>query len=156
MWYLVLRRPVKPREEWTVNLDQHLVWMKEQHESGRVLFSGPTADRKLGVYVVRAGSKEEAHKATRTPPPVFVLLIFSNGKSTRSWASGLLRRPNCALTIKVFLCGMGPYYSQSDKAVDETGGEFSTSVPSSEHEHGLKTAVEKKLQIYLDSTTVKR
>jgi uncharacterized protein YciI len=68
VWYLVLRRPVKPREEWTVNLDQHLVWMKEQHESGRVLFSGPTADRKLGVYVVRAGSKEEAHKIAQSDP----------------------------------------------------------------------------------------
>src|SRR5262249_564470 len=43
MWYLVLRRPVKPREEWTVTLDQHLVWMKQQHEAGKILFSGPDA-----------------------------------------------------------------------------------------------------------------
>ena len=62
MWYLVLRRPVKSREEWTVTLDQHLLWMKQQHESGKILFSGPTTDRKYGVYVIRAGSKDEAEK----------------------------------------------------------------------------------------------
>jgi uncharacterized protein YciI len=60
MWYLVLRRPIKPREEWTVTLDQHLVWMKQQHESGKILFSGPTTDRKYGVYVIRAESRNEA------------------------------------------------------------------------------------------------
>jgi uncharacterized protein YciI len=68
MWYLILRRPLKPREEWTVSLDQHLVWMKEQHESGKILFSGPTADRKLGVYVIRASSKSEAEKIARSDP----------------------------------------------------------------------------------------
>lgn len=68
MWYLVLRRPVKPRGEWTVSLDQHLVWMKQQHDAGKVLFSGPTADRKYGVYVIRAGSKEEADKIAAGDP----------------------------------------------------------------------------------------
>jgi uncharacterized protein YciI len=68
MWYLVLRRPVKPREEWSVSLDQHLVWMKQQHESGKILFSGPTTDRKYGVYVIRAGSKDEAEKIAASDP----------------------------------------------------------------------------------------
>ena len=68
MWYLVLRRPVKPREEWKVSLDQHLVWMKQQHESGKILFSGPTADRKLGVYVIHAASKAEAEKIAGSDP----------------------------------------------------------------------------------------
>jgi len=62
MWYLVLRRAVKPRKEWTVDLDQHLGWMKQQHETGTILFSGPTSDRKFGIYVIRAGSKAEAEK----------------------------------------------------------------------------------------------
>jgi len=68
MWYLVLRRPVKPREEWTVTLDQHLVWMKQQHDSGRIIFSGPTTDRKYGVYVIRAGSKSEAEQIAGSDP----------------------------------------------------------------------------------------
>lgn len=68
MWYLVLRRPVKPREEWTVSLDQHLVWMKQQHEAGKILFSGPTTDRKYGVYVIRAMDKSEAEKIAAGDP----------------------------------------------------------------------------------------
>ena len=68
MWYLIHRRGIKPREEWTVNLDQHLAWMKRQHESGHILFSGPTPDRKLGIYVIRAGSREEAERIAASDP----------------------------------------------------------------------------------------
>jgi uncharacterized protein YciI len=68
MWYLVLRRPLRPREQWTVSLDQHLVWMKQQHELGRILFSGPTTDRKFGVYVIRAGSSDEAKEIAASDP----------------------------------------------------------------------------------------
>lgn len=68
MWYLVLRRPTTPREKWTVSLDEHLAWMKTQHETGKILFSGPTPDRKLGIYVIRAGSREEAENIARTDP----------------------------------------------------------------------------------------
>jgi len=68
MWYLIQRRGIKPRAEWTVNLDQHLAWMKQQHESGRILFSGPTPDRKLGIYVIRAGSREEAERIAGSDP----------------------------------------------------------------------------------------
>ncbi len=68
MWYLIHRRAIKPREEWTVTLDQHLVWMKRQHEAGRILFSGPTADRKLGIYVIRADSRAEAERIAASDP----------------------------------------------------------------------------------------
>lgn len=68
MWYLILRRPVKPREGWTVSLNQHLAWMKQQHEAGKILFSGPTADRKFGIYVIRAESKEEAEEIAASDP----------------------------------------------------------------------------------------
>lgn len=68
MWYLVHRRAVKPRDEWTVSLDEHLAWMRRQHESGSILFSGPTPDRKLGIYVIRAGSRAEADKIAASDP----------------------------------------------------------------------------------------
>ena len=68
MWYLALRRPVKPREQWTVTLDQHLAWMKEQHEAGKILLSGPTPNRKLGIYLIRAESREEAEKIAAGDP----------------------------------------------------------------------------------------
>jgi uncharacterized protein YciI len=68
MWYLILRRPVKPREEWTVTLDQHLLWMKRQHEAGAILFSGPSSDRKHGIYVIKAQSKKEAEEIAASDP----------------------------------------------------------------------------------------
>lgn len=68
MWYLVLRRPTKPRDEWTVTLDQHLAWMKQQHEAGKILFSGPTTDRKVGVYVIRAANHDEAANIAASDP----------------------------------------------------------------------------------------
>jgi uncharacterized protein YciI len=68
MWYLILRKPIKPREQWTVTLDQHLVWMKIQHDSGTVILSGPTRDRKLGIYVIRAASREEAERIASADP----------------------------------------------------------------------------------------
>ena len=68
MWYLTLRQPTKPRDQWTVTLDQHLVWMRQQHQAGKILFSGPTTDRKYGVYVIRAGSKDEAARIAASDP----------------------------------------------------------------------------------------
>ncbi|MBI4522904.1 MAG: hypothetical protein HY695_03715 [Deltaproteobacteria bacterium] len=68
MWYLIQRKATKPRQEWTVTLDQHLAWMRLQHEAGRILFSGPTADRKLGIYVIRADSREEAERIAASDP----------------------------------------------------------------------------------------
>lgn len=54
MWYLALRRNLQPRESWTVGLDEHLAWMHEQHAVGAILLSGPSADRSLGMYLIRA------------------------------------------------------------------------------------------------------
>jgi len=68
MWYLTLRQTTKPRDQRTVTLDQHLVWMKQQHQDGKILFSGPTTYRKYGVYVIRAGSKDEAARIAASDP----------------------------------------------------------------------------------------
>ena len=104
MWYLVLRRPVKPREEWTVSLDQHLVWMKQQHEAGKILFSGPTPDRKLGIYVIRAGYASK--RRTGLPPgdpytaAGFTAFDLIEWKCIRSWVPVRSRRRDCKLTNK--------------------------------------------------------
>jgi uncharacterized protein YciI len=42
--------------------------MRQQHEAGKILFSGPTTDRKYGVYVIRAASKNEAEKIAGSDP----------------------------------------------------------------------------------------
>jgi len=68
MWYLIMRRDVQPRQSWTVTLDEHLAWMREQHEAGAVLFSGPTSDIRTGIYVIRAGSDVDARRIAAEDP----------------------------------------------------------------------------------------
>jgi uncharacterized protein YciI len=68
MWFLCQRQSRIPREQWTVTLDQHFVWMKRMHEEGKIILSGPSADRKYGMYLIRAGSKEEAEKIAAGDP----------------------------------------------------------------------------------------
>ena len=68
MWFIGLRSAVKPREEWNVTLDDHLSWMKRQHEAGKIVMSGPTPDRKLGIYLIRADSREEAEGIAGSDP----------------------------------------------------------------------------------------
>lgn len=68
MWYLVIRRDSQPRHHWTATLDEHLAWMRDRHEEGSVLFSGPTADIRTGIYVIRAASREEAGRIAADDP----------------------------------------------------------------------------------------
>jgi uncharacterized protein YciI len=68
MFYFVRRRGLKPRSEWTVTLDEHLVWMKRQHESGTIIMSGPTPDRQYGQYLVRASSRQAAEEVAASDP----------------------------------------------------------------------------------------
>ncbi|HLG73554.1 MAG TPA: YciI family protein [Chloroflexota bacterium] len=68
MWYFVRRRALKPRSEFTVTLDEHLVWMKQQHEAGKIVMSGPTPDRQYGQYLIRAETREEADAIAASDP----------------------------------------------------------------------------------------
>ncbi|HEX9856163.1 MAG TPA: YciI family protein [Acidimicrobiia bacterium] len=67
-WFLVLRRPVVPRSEWTVSLDEHLAWMQEQHAAGTVVMSGPSRDRSVSVYLVRAADEGAAAAIASADP----------------------------------------------------------------------------------------
>ena len=68
MFFLAMRRPIVPREQWTVTLDTHLVWMKEQHDKGTILLSGPNGDRTLGIYLIKAESRDQAEKIAAGDP----------------------------------------------------------------------------------------
>ena len=68
MWYLGMRRNLQPREQWTVTLDEHLAWMRQQHLAGSIVMSGPTPDRRLGLYLIRAASRAEAEQIAESDP----------------------------------------------------------------------------------------
>ena len=68
VWYLALRLNLQPCDSWTVSLDDHLIWMRQQHLAGSILISGPTPDRNLGLYLIRAGSRSEADAIAASDP----------------------------------------------------------------------------------------
>jgi uncharacterized protein YciI len=68
MWFLALRRSVAPRDQWTVSVDEHLAWMQVQHERGAIVASGPSRDRSLGIYLIRADSRETAEVIAASDP----------------------------------------------------------------------------------------
>ena len=68
MWYLVMSRPVADREQLRASLDDHLAWMRSQHATSSVLFSGPTADHSMGIYVIAAPTRAEAQAIADSDP----------------------------------------------------------------------------------------
>src|SRR5215213_5504695 len=68
MLFITLRKRVVPREQQKVSLDTHLVWMKQMHDEGKILMSGPSSDRSLGIYLIKAVSREEAERIASGDP----------------------------------------------------------------------------------------
>jgi uncharacterized protein YciI len=68
MWFFCKRANLKPPGQRNATLDEHLVWMKQQHESGKIILSGPSPDLQLGMYLIRAGSREEAEEIAASDP----------------------------------------------------------------------------------------
>jgi uncharacterized protein YciI len=63
MWYLMLSHTDLPPVSADVSkeaLTDHFAFLKRQHAAGNILFSGPTPDRSLGIYVIKANSHDEA------------------------------------------------------------------------------------------------
>lgn len=42
--------------------------MRQQHLAGNILMSGPTPDRSMGLYLLRAGSRSEAEVIAASDP----------------------------------------------------------------------------------------
>ncbi|MFI9275814.1 YciI family protein [Kitasatospora sp. NPDC052896] len=70
IWYLVIRRGERPAMESRRTLEEHLAWMRGQHERGSVLISGPSSDGATGLYVVRARSRSDAEAVAQSDPLV--------------------------------------------------------------------------------------
>jgi uncharacterized protein YciI len=67
-WFLVIRPFTVPYDEYWPTIDEHLTWMKDRHDSGQIIFSGPDSEWKQGMYLVRAGSLEEATQLADSDP----------------------------------------------------------------------------------------
>jgi uncharacterized protein YciI len=42
--------------------------MKRQHDEGKILLSGPSPDRTLGIYLIKAANREEAEAIAASDP----------------------------------------------------------------------------------------
>jgi uncharacterized protein YciI len=68
MWYIVLSRATGREESRQLHYEEHRKWLEDQHEAGRLLFSGPTSDRAYGIYIMLASSKSEAERTAAQDP----------------------------------------------------------------------------------------
>jgi uncharacterized protein YciI len=69
MWYIVLSRSLPEQEKnKELHYEEHRQWLEDQHRKGRLLFSGPTADRVYGIYIMLAASKDEAERSAAQDP----------------------------------------------------------------------------------------
>ena len=69
MWYIILSRSLPEKEESKQqHYEEHRQWLDDQHQAGRLLFSGPTADRAYGIYIMLASSKSEAERIAAQDP----------------------------------------------------------------------------------------
>lgn len=66
-WFLVLRSWIDEShvDEW---LPVHLAWMRAEHDKGRILISGPSADGRHGIYIVKAPSLTDATEIAAGEP----------------------------------------------------------------------------------------
>ena len=68
MWYLVLSERLAEIAAVKAKTADHFRWMHQQHTAGNVLISGPTPDRTMGIYVIRAASETEARAIADSDP----------------------------------------------------------------------------------------
>jgi uncharacterized protein YciI len=67
MWYVVMSKSIGPREAIRGLENENLSWMRQQHDAGSVLFSGPTTEG-VGIWVIRAANREAAKALLASHP----------------------------------------------------------------------------------------
>lgn len=68
-WYLAIRRMTEPPASWRDLLPAHLAWLKDRHDTGTIIMSGPGAEPRLGIYIMRAPGA--GRRASRKPRASF-------------------------------------------------------------------------------------
>ena len=74
LYYIILRQNLTPRAKWRDDvLQAHLEWAKRSAECGDLIFSGPAADKSMGIYLLRASTEAGAREIAERDP------VISNG-----------------------------------------------------------------------------
>ena len=67
-WYLAIRRMTEPPASWRDLLPAHLAWLKDMHDTGTIIMSGPGTEPRLGIYIMRAPGSAEATRIVHADP----------------------------------------------------------------------------------------
>jgi uncharacterized protein YciI len=67
-WYLAIRRMTEPPASWHDLLAAHLAWLKDMHDAGTIIMSGPGTEPGLGIYIMRAPAIAEATRIVHADP----------------------------------------------------------------------------------------
>lgn len=103
MWYVVVSKVVAPREQLQPYASQHAAWLKEHHQSGDLILTGPVTDGSAGIWVLRANSKDDAQKLLDAHP----------------WhANGLRKYEMYEWAVHQFM-GMGPFSPEALQALQK-------------------------------------
>jgi uncharacterized protein YciI len=67
MWYVVMSKSIAADGHPAATEADHRAWLQKHHEAGSCLFSGPTTEG-VGIWVLKAGSRDEANAMLQTHP----------------------------------------------------------------------------------------
>jgi uncharacterized protein YciI len=76
MWYIAIHRWTGDPREALPMIPTHRAWVLEQENAGKILASGPTPDKSLGIMLFRAESSDEVEKLCESEP------LIAAGKRT--------------------------------------------------------------------------
>ena len=114
MWYLILSQRQPNVAHLKMPIHEHFQWMQARHAAGDVLFSGPTPDRRMGIYVIQAPSVAEASAIADSDP------LHLSGKRTYDLIEWEVHQ----------VLGVGPFSVAGVHALAETGAPHYSKIPS--------------------------
>ena len=69
MFYIVLRRNLRPRADWPADLlKAHLAWADREYKAKTLILSGPADNKSGGIYLIKADDLTAAKLVAERDP----------------------------------------------------------------------------------------